>query len=485
MRQLNGVDVSFLSWEGPTTVGHVTSVLLLDPSTSPEPWTFERFRRHLQSRLDRLEPLTRKLVEIPLGLDRPYWTPDPHFDLDYHLRYVAVPGGGSRDHFADLVARIHERPLDRRRPLWECYVVDGVDEDRKAIISKIHHAAIDGLSGQELLAVLVDLDPTTHVPEEPVFPDSEQTDPEAEPVEMGDLLAKAAVSLARSPARLVRAGMTVGRALPVLGAALGRHSPNARGDETTRELLRRFGGAPRTPFNASIGPHRRWSFVSVPLDDVKAIKRAAGATVNDVLLTIVGGVLRSWLQDRQELPDRPLAAMVPLSVRQPDDVNAIGNYLSTTVTTLATHVEDPADRLAAVVAGMETAKAHHEALPAEILTDITQIAPPAVAALAARLVASTKLADRVTLPFNLVVSNVPGPPVPIYLAGALIVGHFPVSAIVDGVGLNVTIMSINGDLDFGFVSDRELIDDLWALADRVPDSVIELAEAVGADFSIG
>jgi WS/DGAT/MGAT family acyltransferase len=483
MRQLSGIDVSFLSWEGPTTVGHVTSVLLIDPSTSPEPWTFERFRRHLQSRLDRLDPLTQRLVEIPLGLDRPYWTPDPHFDLDYHLHYVAVPGGGSRDHFADMVARIHERPLDRRRPLWECYVVDGVDEDRKAIISKIHHAAIDGLSGQELLAVLVDLEPTTDVPDDPDPPQA--TVPAAEPVEMGDLLAKAAVSLASSPARLVRAGLTLGRALPVLGVAFGRHSPNARGDETTRELLRRFGGAPKTPFNASIGPHRRWSFVSVPLDDVKAIKRAAGATVNDVLLAIVGGVLRSWLQDRQELPDRPLAAMVPLSVRQPDDLNAIGNYLSTTVTTLATHLEDPSDRLEAVVAGMEAAKAQHEALPAEILTDITQVAPPAVAALAARLVASTRLADRVTLPFNLVVSNVPGPPVPIYLAGALIVGHFPVSAIVDGVGLNVTIMSINGDLDFGFVSDRELVDDLWAVADRVPQAVIELAQSVGAEISIG
>ncbi|MCP4228323.1 MAG: wax ester/triacylglycerol synthase family O-acyltransferase [Actinomycetia bacterium] len=485
MRQLSGIDASFLSWEGPTTVGHVTSVIIIDPSTSPEPWTFERYRRHLLSRLDRLGPLTQKLVEVPFGLDRPYWVPDPDFDLDYHLRYVAVPGGGSREHFADLVARIHERPLDRRRPLWECYVVDGVDGDRKAIISKIHHAAIDGLSGQEILAVLVDLDPTTPVPDTPPVKQSADTSAAGtESVEVGDLLAKAAVSLFSSPARLLRAGVTVGRALPVLGVALGRNAPIARGDETTQELLRRFGGAPRTPFNASIGPHRRWSFVSVALDDVKAIKNMAGATVNDVLLAIVGGVLRSWLNDRQELPDRPLAAMVPLSVRQPEDVDAIGNFISSTVATLATHLDEPAERLATIKAGMDAAKAQHEALPAEILTDITQMAPPAVAALAARLVASTKLADRVTLPFNLVVSNVPGPPIPIYLAGALIVGHFPVSAIVDGVGLNVTVMSINGKLDFGFVSDRELIDDLWALADRVPAAVVELANAVGADISI-
>ncbi len=158
MRQLSGVDTSFLAFESRTTVGHITGVLLLDPTTSPEPWTFERFSAHLASRLHLLGPMTQRLFEVPLGLDRPYWIDDPDFDLDYHLRYVAVPGDGGRKQFAELVSRIHERPLDRRRPLWECYVVDGVHGDAKALITKIHHAAIDGLSGQEILAALVDLD---------------------------------------------------------------------------------------------------------------------------------------------------------------------------------------------------------------------------------------------------------------------------------------------------------------------------------------
>ena len=491
MEQLTGIDTSFLAFEGPNTVGHITSVLLLDTASSPEPWTYERFRRHLGSRIDQVKPLTQKLVEVPFGLDRPYWVNDPQFDLDYHLRYVAVPGDGGRRHFADLVARIHERPLDRGHPLWECYLVDGVRPEAggpelKALITKIHHAAIDGLSGQEILAALVDLEPTVPVPD--TEPDGgaaagQATGDDPTPLEVidpGEVAARAAWALMSSPARLVRAGLALGRAMPVLGPALGREGPTARGTESARELLRQFGAAPRTRFSAAIGPHRRWAFASVPLSEIKAIKTAAGATVNDVVLAVAGGVLRRWLAEHDELPDRPLAAMVPLSVRSPADDGALGNFVSSTITTLATHLDDPAERLATVKAGMDRAKTQHDALPAEILTDVSLMAPPAVAALAARLVASTRLADRVSLPFNLVVSNVPGPPIPIYLAGAEIINHFPVSAIVDGVGLNITVMSVNGMLDFGFVADRDHLDDLWPVADLVRPVVDELAAAVEA-----
>ncbi|MGF1597095.1 MAG: wax ester/triacylglycerol synthase family O-acyltransferase [Acidimicrobiales bacterium] len=479
MRQLSGIDTSFLAWEGPTTVGHVTSVLVLDPTTSPQPWTFERFAVHLASRLDRLTPLTEKLLEVPLGLDRPYWVADDRFDLDYHLRHLAVPEDGGRQAFADLVARIHERPLDRRRPLWECYVVDGVvGGTRRAVITKIHHAAIDGLSGQEILAQLVDLDP--HTPVAAARPEIRVSDPEH--VDERRILARAARSMLVSPARLAAVGVDLARALPVIGPGLGRSSPVARGDETPGELVRRLGAAPPTPFNATIGPHRRWAYASVPLAHVKAIKNAAGTTVNDAILAMVAGVVRAWLLEHDALPDRPLAAMVPLSVRRPAGGPPGGNMISPTITTLATHLDDPAQRLAAIKASMDEAKKAHDALPADLLTDLTQVAPPAVAALAARLVASTHVADRVTLPFNLVVSNVPGPPIPLYLAGAEIVGHYPVSAIVDGVGLNVTVLSTNGTLDVGFVADRDLVPDLWSMADGVTAAVTELAAAVGADL---
>jgi len=192
-------------------------------------------------------------------------------------------------------------------------------------------------------------------------------------------------------------------------------------------------------------------------------------------------VLRRWLEDHGGIPKRPLAAMVPLSVRKPGQENAVGNFVSGTISTLATHLDSPAERLAVVHEGMVSAKEQHNALPADMLTDLTQAAPPAVSALAARLIASTHLADRVTLPFNVVVSNVPGPPVPLYLCGAQVVGHYPVSAIVDGVGLNVTVVSTNGLVDFGFVSDRDLVPDLWNMADFVQEELDALQASVEAE----
>lgn len=351
-------------------------------------------------------------------------------------------------------------------------MVDGAPGGRTALITKIHHAAIDGLSGQEILAALVDLEPDVPVSDEAPPIDRERA------LSSQEVWGRAAFSLLTSPVRMLRAGLTLAKVIPVLGPALGRNAPVARGDESTRELLRRFGAAPKVPFNAAIGPHRRWAYVSVPLDDVKAVKNAAGTTVNDVILAVVSGVLRNWLESNGGIPDRPLAAMVPLSVRKPGEENAVGNFISSTIATLATHLDDPAARLAAIHSGMKTAKEQHGALPADMLTDFTQVAPPAVAALAARLIASTKLANRVSLPFNLVVSNIPGPPIPLYLAGAQLLGHYPVSAIVDGVGLNITVVSTNGMLDFGFVSDRDLIPDLWSMADAVPRALGDLAAAV-------
>ncbi len=472
MQQLSGLDSAFLTMESATTVGHVTGVLMLDTSTSPEPWTFERFRRHLLSRIRQLKPFTQQLVEVPLGLDNPYWVEAVDFDLDYHLRHVAVPGDGNRDAFADLVSRIHARPLDRSRPLWECYVVDGLPDGQTGLITKIHHAAIDGLSGQELLASLVDIEAGAPVPEEvedwlPSSSDSAE-----------DVLARALLSLATSPVRMIKAGVTIGKSLPVLGQLLHSVDQGGRGGSRIDAITNRV-SAPETPFNKTIGPHRRWAYVSVPLDDIKAIKNELGLTVNDVVLGLVSGVLRRWLLNHGGIPDRSLSAMVPLSVRKPGQENEVGNFVSGTVATLATHLDDPVERLRAIQEGMTIAKQSQDALPAEILTDITQVAPPAVAALASRLIASTRLADRMTLPFNVVVSNVPGPPIPIYLAGAEIKGHFPVSAIVDGVGLNVTVVSTNGMLDFGFVSDRDLVPDLWDMAKFVEEELAELKAAAG------
>ncbi len=469
--QLSGMDTSFLTLEeGTNAVGHVTGVLILDPTTSPEPFTFERFSHHLISRIGHLKPFRRRLREVPLGLDRPYWVTESEVDFAYHLRHVAVPGDGGRSDFADLVARIHARPLDRTRPLWETYMVDGVHGDRVGVITKIHHAAIDGISGQEILGQLVDLSPETEVREPIRYLNPEPT------VSPEDLTKRALKSFLLSPSRVARTTWAVGKALPVLGPAFAKSTSARRRVQSLRELA-----APRTPFNATIGPHRRWSYVSVRLDDVKEVKNQAGTSVNDVVLAICAGVLRTWLIRHHALPDRDLLAMVPLSVRSKSDAHTIGNRVSFTVADLATTVEDPVERLNRIHQAMNDAKASHETLPANILTDISQIAPPAVSALASRLIASTHLADRLTLPFNVVVSNVPGPPVPLYLAGAEVLGNYPVSAIVDGVGLNITVTTTNGMLDFGFVSDRDLIPDLWEMADTVLEALNELKLALGLE----
>ncbi len=472
MRQLTGIDTAFLSMETRTTVGHVTGVLLLDPSTSPEPFTFDRVRRHVQSKLGELAPFTQKLVEVPLGLDRPYWVDDTDFDLDYHLRHSAVPGGSGAENFSEFVARIHGRPMDRSRPLWESYFIEGLDDGLVAMLTKIHHAAIDGMSGQELLTTLVDVDPNTPVPEnpDPFVPKAGQS--------ADDVLIRALAALALSPVRMARAGVTLGRSLPVFGPLLAQALPGDGGGSSDDDSGAVGLTAPRTPFNATIGPHRRWAFTSVPLDQIKDIKNTAGVTVNDVVLAVVGGVLRGWLDEQDATPDRSLTAMVPLSVRKAGQENAVGNFVSMTVATLATHVDSLVERLQLVSDGMKQAKSQHQALPADMLTDLTQVAPPAVTALAARLIASTKLADRVTLPFNVVVSNVPGPSFPFYFAGAKVVGNFPVSAIVDGVGLNVTVQSNNGMLDFGFVADRDLVPDLWDMARSVQRHVDDLEKAI-------
>ncbi|MDH3300725.1 MAG: wax ester/triacylglycerol synthase family O-acyltransferase [Acidimicrobiia bacterium] len=476
MEQLSGLDSGFLSIEAGHAVGHVSGLLICDPATSPEPWTFRRFREFLISRLHLLPVFTKKLQEVPFGLDQPYWVSDKNFDFDYHLRSAAVPGDGGREAFADYVARIHERPLDRNRPLWECYVIEGVDGDKVALLSKIHHCAIDGQAGVEMLTAVVDV-----TPDSPPRPESGE--PEIiEPPAPHEMALRAATNMLLWPVRLARAGNALARAIPLLGPILAR-SPSVFGgvEDSMIDTLQRAGGAPRTSFNSVIGPHRRFAYAGVHLDAVKTVKNAAEVTVNDVVMAVVGAVLRRWLIAHEELPPRSLMAMVPISVREKGETD-LGNRVSSTIAPLATHLNDPLERLWAVQEGMRVAKEQHSSLPKNLVTDLTEVAPPAVAALAAQAAADAKLAKWVTLPFNVVVSNVPGPPVPLYLNGAKVLHNIPLSAITDGVGLNVTVQSTENSLDFGFIADRDLVPDLWSLADSVGDCLIELADALDVDL---
>jgi len=482
MQQLSGLDTTFLVMEAGGQLGHVGSLCLYDPRGVRGGSLAEAFAAAFEARLHLMPPYRRRLVEVPLGLDRPYWIEDPGFDLDYHLRHIAVPPPGDAQQLASLVARIHGRALDRARPLWEAYVIEGCADGLVAIYTKIHHCTIDGVSGAELLQVLLDRSPVGDV----VVPVAGQG--RAEPVPGGlEMLGRGALGLARQPDRIVR---TAYRTLRDLGRAPGALGAVAKAVGLDRvplagRLLRRRGAqldadpipqtpAPHTPWNRSITPHRRFAYFSLPLERVKQVKSAFGTTLNDVVMALSSSALRRYLLDKNALPDAPLVAMVPVSVRSTDQKHEFTNRVTSILAELATDEADPLARLRRIATAMKAAKRMQQAVPANLLQDWTQVTTPALAAQAARIVARTRVMDRMRPPFNVVISNVPGPREPLYCAGAEMTTYYPVSAVAEGQGLNITVQSYRDHLDFGLVACRELVPDLWGLAGLFPEALEEL-----------
>jgi diacylglycerol O-acyltransferase len=478
MRQLTSLDAQFLALESPTTIGHVSGLAMLDPSTAPGgKLEVADLCDLVAQRLPLLPPMRWKLVEVPFGLDHPSWIEDPDFDLDFHIRELALPPGADDEKLAEQVARIVARPLDRSRPLWELYLIHGLPDGRVAMLTKIHHAVVDGFSGAEILAAL--LDPS---PEGRDVPDDDHPAAERVPSDV-EMLARGLLNVPLHPLRMLRAAPAT---LPYLGALPGtrdfpglglvtrvaqRLTPGASSD-----ILGEFPTrpAPPTPFNGPISPHRRFAFGQLSLDAVKAIKDAYGFTVNDVIVALCAGAVRRWLIDHDALPDEPLLAMVPVSVRSPEQIGTFGNRVSVMVVPIATDEPDPAKRLERTHDTLIVAKDRHKALPADLLTDVTRFIPPALSARATRTMLSV-LADR-RPPLNLIISNVPGPRIPLYCAGARLEAHYPVSVIADGVGLNITVMSYLDHLDFGIVVDREMVPDVWTMIGGLRDELTALNE---------
>jgi diacylglycerol O-acyltransferase len=475
MQQLTGLDAAFLAMETPAVYGHVGSVCVLDPSTAPEPLTLERLTQVIESRLHLIPPFRRRLVTVPFGLDQPYWIEDPDFDLEFHVRELALPAPGDDKQLAEQAARLHARPLDRRRPLWEIYLIHGLQGGRVAIYSKVHHSAIDGVSGNDILTALLDLTPEGRPDDNPPPWECDEAPSSAE------MLLRSAVALTLQPLRAARFSYGLLRSLPALAASPARPALPVidRLLGRDRNVLLSVTGlrAPATPFNRSIGPHRRWAFRSVPFESVRAVKNAGGVTVNDVVMAMCAGALRRWLIDRDALPASPLIAGVPVSVRTDEQKGTHGNRVSSMIAPLPTHLADPRDRLRAAHESMRAAKEQHGALPADLLADVTQFAMPALAGQAARLSARLRLVERIS-PFNLIVSNVPGPNIPLYYAGARLLSYLPLSAIADGQGLNITVISYGGQMHFGLIADRDLVPDLDDLAQALETELDELTAAV-------
>jgi WS/DGAT/MGAT family acyltransferase len=459
--RLSGIDTAFLYGETPSWHMHVSAVSILDPITA-ESFSFERLRTQIEERLPDVPQFRMKLREVPFGLHRPLLVEDPHFDLDFHIRHIGAPAPGSREQLGNLIGELVGWKLDRSRPLWEMWLIDGLEGGRKALLAKIHHAIIDGVSGSELATVLLDLEaepPPRSQPAEPV-------DPTAPVPNDFELMLSGFFHTISTPYRVARfARQSIRQAM--------RFVPFAQRDAAPPIPFQ----APRTPFNTAISPHRRFAFASVPLAEAKEVKDAFGVKLNDVVIALCAGTLRRYLEDRGELPDQPLIAQCPVSTRPEGQEREIGTQVSSMFVSLATDVDDPADRLRAIHGSTMGAKEMQKAMSAEKIMGLGETATPGLISLAARMYTAAGL-DRAAPPvMNLIISNVPGPPFQLYSAGARVEALYPMGPLLFGTGLNVTVFSYRDSIDFGFMVCRDVIDDPWPLADAVPAALQELVKA--------
>jgi WS/DGAT/MGAT family acyltransferase len=469
MEQLTGLDASFLYMETPSLHMHVSMAAVFDPSTVPGGYSFEKMRALVGSRLAVAPVFRRRLVEVPLRLGHPYWTDDGDLDLDYHFRRAAVPSPGGPEELARFVADVSGCQLDRRRPLWEMHVVEGLAHGRVAVVAKFHHSTIDGVSAAELLTQLFDLEPD---PPAPVVaksaPGSETRPSEVIPSDLS-LMARALATNLAAPVDLARLAWRTGRSVLKVGRV--RRSPSANGALPLT--------TPRTSLNAAITPHRKVAFSSVSLDDVKELKRALDVTVNDVILAICTGALRSYLEGRGELPEHPLVATVPVSMHPSLADRRGANKLSAMFVSLPCGVADPKERMEIIRAGSMGAKSEHNALGADVLINWAEHAAPNVFSPAAHAYTRLRLAEHHRPIHSLLISNVAGPDFPLYLGGAELVAAFPLGPVMDGAGLNVTVMSYRGVLNWGLIACAETVPDLDGVAGSVVESLDELRAAAG------
>ena len=478
MERLSGMDAFFLYAETPTQHLHVTLCAVLDPAGMPDGYSFGAVRDHIAGRLHLVPPFTRKLQPMPMGIHHPVWVPATDFDLDQHVFRVAIPEPGGQAELAQLVAQVASAPLDRSKPLWELWIVEGLADDRIGLIAKLHHAAIDGVAGVEQMVNFFDLE------REP-----EDAPPPAEPVD--------ADAVEPTPLELAAYGIGFrARSIGELGGLLSRTVSSTLAVRRRRSRLdplssEDVGGAtplvcPDTPINGAIGARRAVAFARLPLDDIRKVKDVYGATVNDVVLAVCAGALRSFLVERGALPDQPLVAACPVNVRgEATGGSTTGNKVSTLFSHLRTDLGDPRLRLEATIRSAAAAKEEHALFEPTTLAAWAEQADPTLARLLLGTYSGRNLADRHTPPINVMISNVPGPPFPLYLAGAELERAYPMGQILEGVGCNITLMSYRHWIDVGIMAAANLLPDVEDLAARMEPAFAELAGAVGAQVADG
>ena len=462
MQRLSGLDASFLYLETPSQPLHVCSILDVDTSTMPGGYTFERLRDELVVRIAAMPEFRDKLADSRFNLDHPVWVEDNDFDVDRHLHRIGLPGPGGRVELAEICGHIASLPLDRSRPLWEMWVIEnvaGTDAHaggRLAVMTKVHHAAVDGVTGANLMSQLCSTEPDAPPPD-PVAGSGDANQLE--------IAARGLVRFANRPVHL---------ATKVLPATVTTVVDTVRRAVTGSAMTSPF-TAPQTAFNANVTSHRNVAYAQLDLEDVKSVKNHFGVKVNDVVMALVSGALRQYLIERDELPESPLVAMVPVSVHDRSDRPG-RNKVSGMFASLHTTIADPAERLKAIAAATSVAKEHSSAIAATLLQDWSQFAAPAVFGVAMRVYASSRLTEARPV-HNLVLSNVPGPQVPLYFLGSEVKAMYPLGPIFHGSGLNITVMSLSGKLDVGLLSCPELLPDLWTMADDFQVGMEELLAA--------
>jgi len=456
--RLTGLDASFLHMERAGAHMHVASTIIFE---GPAPG-HEEFRDHIASRLHLVPRFRQKLRFVPFDQGRPVWVDDPHLNLDYHVRQTALPAPGSEEQLRNLAARVFSQQLDRSKPLWELWLVEGLRDGRFAVVGKSHHALVDGVSGVDITTVLFDLDREPQGT--PATPPPWLARPE--PTDLS-LLGEALRERLTSPKEIVRG----------VRAALRGPRQVMRGLGATSKMVGAGLAAPNSVFNVEIGPHRRFAITQARLADLKRVKDAHGGTVNDVILSIVAGALGRYLRARgHDTEGLELRAMVPVSVRAEEEHGALGNRISAMMAPLPVWCEDPVERLRILTEEMGDLKSSGQAVGAEILTRITDFAPTTIASQAARLQPAQRF-------FNLVVTNVPGPQFPLYVLGRQMESIFPMVPLARRQALCVGIMSYNGQVNFGLVGDYDAMADLDSFAldlEAATDEVVATAPAAKA-----
>lgn len=468
MQQLSGQDATFLYVESARTPMHIGALSIYDPATAPGGQVrFKQILDHIESRLHTARAYRQRLVRVPFELDYPYWINDRFFDLEFHVRHIALPAPGDWRQLCIQAARLHSRVLDLTKPLWEFYVIEGLDnvagvpKGAYAILSKVHHAAIDGASGTELTASLHDLTAESKrmIADAPWHPEAEPS--------FAELMARTAGNNIKEPFQLLRVLASAAPSLVSTQVKLARHE------------LESSGPVPKTRFNGAVSGHRVFEGRSFPLAGFKQIRKAvASATINDAVLSVCGGAVRAYLEGCGELPEESLIAMAPVNVRKDDEVGTAGNRVSVMSVSMRSDIADPLERLHAVHAATRNSKALSKAYGARLMTDLNRHVPASTLALAGRLVSHWGLANAIDPIFNAAVTNVPGPQVPMYMNGAKLIGYYGLGPITDSMGLFMPVLSYAGNMSISVTSCRRMMPDPERFADCLDRSFYDTLAAV-------